>query len=339
MKPKSEGRRLWWRLLRLRLLRLRLRLKVGVASRLANMCSPTPRGSNAGSSQVMVSPWVDMSEYPLPDLTSYASSTGHTVYTLSGISSCMGAPAWAGVVPLDVVAPQVRALQQLGGGVAVVFGGPNGIDLALELDSECLARHYGTVIKQYAPCILAFDLFGHDDPVMCRTRAAALARVQQQQSRTDWQTMACVEATPTGVADMAALRVFEESGARVDVVCLKAMNFGDAAAPNPVGRTMAWYVCQAALHAQCQLLDAGMTYATVGVCFMAGVNDVESEVVTVRDAREIAEFAALAPWMTYVGYWSVNRDRDDGRRGATTISSGIAQRPFAFVRALKKYAA
>lgn len=285
-------------------------------------------GTAAG---MVVAPWVDMSAYPHPDLAAYVCLTGHGTYTLAGISSWCGVPAWAGVVPLDAMDSHIRALQRLGGAVVVVFGGPNGIDLAAEVaDADALACHYATVIERYEPIAVAFDTFLDDDPAMCRTRAAALARVQAR-CRT-WKAMVCVEATPCGVADMAAVRVFRDCGADVDVVCLKTMNFGDAAAPNPCGKTMAWYVCQAALHAQCQLLDDGMTEATIGLCFMAGVNDVESEVVTLDDARAIAEFAALAPWVTYLGYWSVNRDRDDGQRCATPVSSGIAQRPFAFLK-------
>lgn len=289
-------------------------------------------GGNADG--VVLAPWVDMSAFPSPDLALYASCTGHVVYTLAGISSCLGVPAWAGIVPLDVVAPQVRAMQRLGGGVAVVFGGPNGVDLACELDADSLACQYAAVVDMYAPLIVAFDVFVDDDPAMCRRRAAALAKLQRR--RKIDQTMVCVDATPAGVADMAALRLLRDFGAEVDVVCLKAMNFGDAVAPNPVGKTMAWYVCQAALNAQCQLLDAGMTAATVGICFMVGVNDVESEVVTVQDAINIVNFASMAPWVSYVGYWNVNRDKDDGQRRATPVSSGIAQRPFAFLRAAKK---
>ena len=58
-----------------------------------------------------------------------------------------------------------------------------------------------------------------------------------------------------------------------------AMDFGDAAAPNPAGR-MGFLAIQAALATRSQTVALGLTSTKIGIIPMIGVNDVASEVRT-----------------------------------------------------------
>jgi hypothetical protein len=63
---------------------------------------------------------------------------------------------------------------------------------------------------------------------------------------------------------------------------------------------------------------------------MIGVNDVQSEVFRISDARKVHEFFKKTPWMVYVGFWSINRDKPGVNTGANPFDSGILQNPWDF---------
>ena len=63
---------------------------------------------------------------------------------------------------------------------------------------------------------------------------------------------------------------------------------------------------------------------------MIGVNDVQSEVFRITDAKKVYDFFKKTPWMTYVGFWSTNRDQPGPGQGANPFTSGIKQKPYDF---------
>lgn len=288
----------------------------------------------------VLAPYVDVRSYPALDLVEVAARTGHSVFSLAYVTSCGGAPAWAGVVLTDTLymAGQVRELRLAGGDVIVSFGGPEGAELAEDVsDPAALCAAYASVVDDYnlawvefAPCGPA--ALAHD---VVDTRNRAIRLLQQRcPSLVVSYALPCTPEglTPEGRAVLASAKA---AGARVDVVTVVAANFGDDVAPNPAGR-MAAYVRQAALNSKAHVCEA-FPDATLGVAPTIGVNDVESEVVYVPDADKIAAFVADMPWMRYASFWSVNRDRDDGARNATFESSGIRQHALDFTKTFAKY--
>ena len=65
---------------------------------------------------------------------------------------------------------------------------------------------------------------------------------------------------------------------------------------------------------------------------MIGVNDVTSEVFRILDAIWVRDFFKSTPWMTYIGWWSVNRDQPGPGKGANPFDSGINQSPYDFAK-------
>jgi hypothetical protein len=63
---------------------------------------------------------------------------------------------------------------------------------------------------------------------------------------------------------------------------------------------------------------------------MIGVNDVQTEVFRITDAKKVYDFFKNTPWMTYVGFWSTNRDQPGPGQGANPFTSGIKQKPYDF---------
>lgn len=291
------------------------------------------------STAKVLAPYVDVRSYPLPDLAELAGRAVRAL-TLAYVTSCGGAPAWAGAVLTDTLymAGQVRELRMAGGDVIVSFGGPDGAELAEDVrDPVALCAAYASVVDGYTLAWVEFVPCGPaalaDDVVDVRNRAIRLL----QRRCPGLVVSYALPCTPEGLTPegRGVLRSAKVCGARVDVVTVLAGNFGDDVAPNPAGR-MAAYVRQAALNSKAHVCEC-FPDAALGVAPTIGVNDVESEVVTLDDADRIAAFVADMPWMRYASFWSLNRDRDDGARNATFESSGIRQRPLEFRDTFAKY--
>lgn len=281
-------------------------------------------------------PYVDACAYPTPKLASFAPQR---FFTLAFITSQNGQPAWGGVIPLakQHLVDQINDVRAAGGDVIVSFGGANGVELAQDIkDVPALADAYQRVIDMYSCRYIDFDVEGGavaDAPsVDRRNKAAALL----QQRNKDLTVAYCLPVLPTGLtADgLNVLKNAVQNKVRVDVVTVMTMDFGDSAAPSPQGR-MGDYCIAAAKSTRAQLLGIGLKGAKIGVCPMIGVNDVETEVFTLEDAKKVAAFAKATPWVRLTAFWSVNRDRDDGQRNANPASSGVAQSPLAFTRAFR----
>jgi hypothetical protein len=81
-----------------------------------------------------------------------------------------------------------------------------------------------------------------------------------------------------------------------------------------------------------QIIAAGIPNPLVGAIPMIGVNDVQSEVFRISDAQKVYEFYKTTSWMSFVSFWSVNRDRPGDGTGANPFDSGIDQHPYDFMK-------
>jgi chitinase len=124
---------------------------------------------------------------------------------------------------------------------------------------------------------------------------------------------------PTGL-DANGLAVVDSAlvaGVRIAGVNIMAMDYGDAAAPNPDGQ-MGDYAIQAAGSLWQQLKDLYQAHGIarsdaqlwhqIGVTPMIGRNDVLSEVFYPADAGQLLDFAARRN-LGMLSFWSANRDQ------------------------------
>ena len=126
-----------------------------------------------------------------------------------------------------------------------------------------------------------------------------------------------------------------------------AMDYGNAAAPQPAGR-MGTYAIQAArsLHDQLRTLyAAGSTrrqpsdlWQMIGITLMIGRNDVPGEVFELSDADQLLSFAS-ANRIGSLSMWSLNRDRscEQSESAVSPLCSGVAQHPYEFARILRPF--
>ncbi|MFD9130636.1 cellulose binding domain-containing protein [Kitasatospora sp. NPDC059571] len=298
-------------------------------------------------------PYVDTSLYPPFDLVATAKSTGVKTFNLAFIVSGGGCtPKWGGVSDLstDAVAAQIGALRSAGGDVRVSFGGANGSELAAACSSAAdLAAAYQKAVDAYGLTKVDFDIEGGAlaDTAANGRRAQAIAQLQKNaaaKGRT-LDVSFTLPALPSGLTQDGINLVSgaKSGGVQIGAVNIMAMDFGDGVAPNPQGR-MGKYAIDAATATQAQVksvlgLDDAAAWSKVAVTPMIGVNDVSTEVFTVADATQLADFAK-SKHLAWLAMWSGTRDKacaGGAKSFADATCSSIDQQPLAFTRALGAY--
>ncbi len=305
------------------------------------------------SPEQMFAPYVDMGLWPTYNLVAAAQTTGLRYFTLAFVvADPQNEPSWAGYSEYGLgteydaaLRLQISQLRALGGDVIVSFGGAANQELALVItDVGALTAAYQSMIDAYDLKYVDFDVEGAAvaDKASVDRRNQAIAGLQQAAAAAGRELFVSytLPVLPTGLtAD--GLYVIESAirnGVNVDLVNIMAMDYGDSAAPNPVGK-MGDYAIQAAtsLFNQLGSLYSGakpeeQLWSTVGVAPMIGVNDVTSEVFDQQEARELLAFAE-ANRIGRLSMWSLNRDQQNfsGELGhVDNNSSSILQDPFEF---------
>ncbi|MQS12434.1 sugar hydrolase [Streptomyces kaniharaensis] len=307
-----------------------------------------PAGAGAG-----FAPYVDTSLYPPYDLVATAEATGVKHFTLAFVVSGGGCtPKWGGVSDLstDAVAVQIGALRAIGGDVRVSFGGANGTELAVACSSAAdLAAVYQKAVDAYGLTKLDFDVEGGAiaDSAANTRRAQAIAQLQKNAAAKGkaLDVSFTLPALPSGLTQDGVNLVADakRGGVAIGAVNIMAMDYGDGVAPNPQGR-MGTYAIAAATATQAQVksvlgVDDAAAWRKVAVTPMIGVNDVATEVFTVADAKQLADFAA-GKHLAWLAMWSGTRDKacaGGAKAYADATCSSIVQQPLDFTRTLGAY--
>jgi chitinase len=304
-------------------------------------------------------PYVDATAWPPFPLTKAADKAGVLFFNLGFIvakTSTACIPSWGGYYGIgSYLKAKIASLRGQGGDVAISFGGAAGTELAAACrDPATLARQYQAVIDGYGLTRIDFDVEGASvaDRASVDRRSQAIALLQKAARAAGrklavWFTLPVL---PTGL-DANGLAVVDSAlvaGVRIAGVNIMAMDYGDAAAPNPDGQ-MGDYAIQAAGSLWQQLKDLYQAHGIarsdaqlwhqIGVTPMIGRNDVLSEVFYPADAGQLLDFAARRN-LGMLSFWSANRDQlcPGGAVGYVEAScSSILQAPYAFSGILKAF--
>ena len=290
-------------------------------------------------------PYVDMGQYPVPDLDGLAKKYGVGLLTLGFMqASPSGKLAWAGydVLTLDssneqavAIRNEINALRLVGGDVMVSLGGAAGQSLAQSyaqrgLGAPALAMAYAEMVDILKLNKVDFDIEGVAvaQPQILKLQMDAIAIVQMSRpSLGVWLTLPVL---PQGLTQdgVNAVRIALTSGVKVDGVNVMAMDYGDSAAP-PALKSMGEYAIDAANATFAQMTtlftSQGQTFGwnQLGVTPMLGVNDVTSEVFTLQDADRLETFAR-AKGLGMLSMWSINRDNPGPAGQLSNFHTGIA---------------
>ncbi len=279
----------------------------------------------------------------------YAAS-GTKYYTLGFVVSqgtCLA--SWGGSEPVTsgYYSSQIQGIRSAGGDVIVSFGGANGPDLADSCSTlSSLEAQYQSVVSEYKVTHIDFDIEGADiaNQTALNLRFAAIAMLEK--ANPSLSVSVTLPVLPTGLTS-SGLNVLDTAmayGARIDLVNIMAMDYGNYAAPNPAGQ-MGTYAIDSANATQAQLatLYPGLTTAQlwtmIGVTPMIGVNDQSDEIFTVSNAQQLVTFANSVH-LGRLSMWSATRDTECSGGTSTYAEptcSSIIQQPYAFSSAFNVY--
>ncbi len=298
-------------------------------------------------------PYVDVTSTPSYAFEDATSSSAVLAFVVSAPDAACD-PSWGGAYSMSAAAEQmdldrrVARLRQLGGRVAVSFGGAANSELAIGCtDVAALTAAYGSVVDRYELTGIDLDIEGQASmtPEVNQRRAQAVAALVAQQQTAGksldvWLTLPVIS-TGLTAEGQAVLTSMLAAGVRPAGVNAMTMDYGEQF---PEGRTMATQGELALTALQQQIRDAyaavddslsdAQAWTLVGATPMIGQNDIPSEVFTLDDATQLLAFAQQHR-MGRLSMWSANRDQSCGPNypDVTVVSdvcSGITQDPGAF---------
>ena len=299
-------------------------------------------------------PYVDMTDWPTYNIVSTTQNEGIKYYNLAFIvADANNEPSWGGFTSYEVnggsfdmsMRTQIAGVRALGGDVAVSFGGENGQELAQAITSvPQLVQAYQTVINAYQLTHIDFDIEGAAvaDHASIDRRSQAIAILEQNAAAAGrtLDVSVTLPVLPTGLTSdgLYVLQSAVKYGAKLNVVNIMTMDYGDSAAPNPSGQ-MGTYAIDAANSLFTQMQSVyGATYTSsqlwhmIGISPLIGVNDTSDEIFTIANAQQVVAFAQQKG-LAEIAMWSLNRDQQapSGVLNYDSPSaSGILQTPFQF---------
>lgn len=307
-------------------------------------------------------PYVDVTATPQYEFEKLGSTTVNNMILSFIVSSSADAciPTWGNAYTLDKAGEaldldrRIARLRQLGGDIAISFGGLLNNELALNCtDPDKLTSAYESVINKYNVNTLDFDLEGETlkNIEASNRRAKVIAALQEKyisegKSLAIWLTLpvATFGLTEEGTNAVASML---NNGVDLAGVNVMTMNYGQSRVE---GQSMEQATERALIETHRQLgilysqagirLNSNSLWKKVGATPMIGQNDLLNDVFTLEDAIALNKFAS-AKGMIRLSMWSANRDIQCGENYAnlTVVSdscSGIKQQPLDFASELGK---
>ncbi|MFF2030772.1 chitinase [Arthrobacter sp. NPDC058192] len=234
---------------------------------------------------------------------------------------------------------RVARLQQLGGTVAISFGGLANRELAVSCtDPAKLKSAYRTVVDRYNVTSVDLDVEGEalSDAAALERRSAAISALQKDRQRDGkglsvWLTL---PADPNGLTAAGSDAVRRMVAGGVDLAGVNAMTM-DYGGSKLAGRSMYENAVSAAEATHRQLTELYRTAGTelgsetvwrkVGLTPMIGQNDIPGEIFSLKDAEELSAYASKQG-LGRLSMWSLNRDRTCSQNfpDVTKVSDGCS---------------
>ena len=288
----------------------------------------------------LFAPYVDITMFPKFNVADVAATTGSKFYTLAFVTGDKsGNPKWGPGCNFDkgYYNDVLTSLRSSGGDAIISIGGASGPELAVVAPNEGeLQMKYQAVINKYDVTRLDIDIEG---AAVANTKAndrRSKALVGLKAANPGLIISLTFAALPTGLTaeGLAVLQSAKKAGLQVDVVNVMAMDYGPSNAPN--GSTaMGHYAIEAAKATYAQVQSVGLT-ATIGVTPMPGQNDLADEIFTLENAAELVQFAQSTPWVSFLSFWSANRDQYTA--GAILgLTTNVTQNKFDYINAFKGF--
>lgn len=236
-------------------------------------------------------------------------------------------PSWGAAYNIDQANAsldldrRIARLKQQGGNVAVSFGGLKNDELAVKCTDEAkLLRAYDSIIKRYDINTIDLDLeqggLTNADAATRRAKVIAKLQTQRREAGKNLAVWVTLPVAPQGLTQDGTNAVKWLLDGKVDLagVNVMTMDYGQSLEK---GKSVIDGSKEALINAHRQLgviykqsgieLSSGTLWSKIGATPMIGQNDIADEVFTLKDAKELNEFAR-SKGISRMSMWSANRD-------------------------------
>ncbi|WP_329455021.1 chitinase [Streptomyces sp. NBC_01497] len=283
---------------------------------------------------------------PYTDMSNGQEGLLDTAITQHGVKSFTAAfvigsgcnAIWGDTLPVggdSFTDPLIKKAQSEGASVIVSNGGAAGYPLGWTCtDQNAIKAAYQKIIDSYGVKSLDFDIEG--GAVADQTSAVRNWTVMKQlkASNPGLTVSATLPVLPSGLTQdgVNILSSAKTAGLKLDVVNAMTMDYYQG---NQDMGQAAIKAGQATL-AQMKSVDAGYSYANLGITPMIGTND-DGSTFTLANATTVKNWA-VSNGVGRLSMWSANRDQacaGGNGGGASSTCSGVSQNQLAFTDALK----
>lgn len=254
---------------------------------------------------------------PYGDIGSGFKPTAGLSYSLgfANVNCDTMAPVIAQGEPLSKITSLVNEIKAANGKVILSLGGalqsPTGTMPAVcaakaSKSAQDVADIYQTFVDTYSLEFLDFDIEGPnvDNTESLKLRSQAIAILQKKNPFLSISLTLPVAKTGLIASGLAVLESAKTHGARIDIVNIMAMNYGGAI--SDMGNT----AISASEGTLKQIASIGFPKSPrLGITPMSEVNDIQTEVFSLKDAQTLVDWASKTPEVGFLSFWSVNRDK------------------------------
>ena len=247
---------------------------------------------------------------------------------------------------------EIGQLKQLGGDVALAFGGQSAGNNGTEIADSCtnvnaLAADYEAVINTYHVTRLDMDVelnaLNNTAGIERRNKAIAIVQAWAASHGHPLQIQYTLPVQPSGLQPdaLSVLQNAVQVGATVNLVNIMTFDYYDLPGTVDMGTTAT--DAAKSVHRQLAALypkkSGSELWAMEGITFLPGVDDNQSktEVTQLSDARRILSFAR-AHSLGLLSIWAIQRD-NGGCPGSVDSNScsGISQDSWAFSHLIESF--
>jgi len=311
------------------------------------------------------------------DISTVSQATGCKYYTLAFMNYAQdGTQSWGGypsiingvIQPLSIeympayYINAINTIRNNGGDVIISFGGENASDIVnyyinsgvdSDPDGTLTCAAYQRVIDKYTLSIIDFDIEGNyaTNKQVYQKRNKVLIQLRNNPKYKNIKIHFTLATLPSGLTEaLAILQDAANQGLSIDVVNIMAMDYG-----SNTSYDMFTCACNAAsnTYAQIQSIGGSLINTTIGITPMIGANDGDGcnviEIFTLQNAQDLVNYAKSNPYISLLGFWSLNRDVSGVRPPASTpcnyqaicpdknVSSCVTQSQFQFTKIFNTY--
>lgn len=313
------------------------------------VASPMPvAGFKKTAETVSFSPYADMTinthwdpkyqDMEPMNLYAISQKSGIKDYHLAFITdSNICAPAWGGQSSYSTSnewgSHLINLLKKNHIHYAISFGGANGSDISMNCTEPQLVQAYEQIIKTYQPESLDFDI--ENSLVNVPNLMQALSQIQKNYP--DLKLSFTLPVLPEGLVSAGQMVLKEAQAQNLNYsINIMAMDYGPAYTGD-----MGDYAIQAAENVynflkQLYPARSGKSlWHMIQVTPMIGVNDVNAEHFTQKDAQKLAEFSLNSEHrLGGLAMWAVARDNPCSNPWASPVCSGadMQSAPYEYAR-------